>query len=193
MTAVIAEQSVSLDGFSAGANQSPANPMGDGGQRLHEWSFDQASSQDAEVLHTYRSRVGAVILGRRMYDQGLAFWDGSNPWGVPAFVLTHENMDASSGNGDIPFTFVADGIESALHQAGASCGDKDVAIAGGATTIRQYIAAGYLDELHLRLVPIILGSGIRLLDGVGNVAMVAEPLGASFSPGVTHLRYRLVR
>ncbi len=141
----------------------------------------------------YWSRVGAVILGKRMFDNGLESWQGENPWGVPAFVLSHEPCEPLSKNGDIQFTFVADGIEGALERARATAGDKDVAIAGGAPTIRQYIAAGHLDELHLQLVPVILGSGVRLLEGVGNVAMDVEPLGASSSPGVTHLRYRLVR
>ncbi len=193
MPVVVAEQSISLDGFSAGANQSPANPMGDGGQRLHEWLSATSSQPDANVIDAYWSRIGAVILGKRMFDNGLESWDGENPWGVPAFVLSHDQRAQMSKNGDIQFTFVADGIEGALEQARAIAGDRDVAIADGAKTIQQSIVAGQLDELHVHLVPIVLGSGVRLLEGVGCPGIEIQPGTVVGSSGVTHLRYRLVR
>lgn len=193
MTAVIADVSMSLDGFSAGANDGPANPMGDGGMALHEWFFAPANALDADVIRTYQARIGAVILGKRMFENGLRVWDGGNPWGVPAFVLAHEHRKPLSRNGDTLFTFVDEGIESALDRATAAAGGKDVAIAGGAATIQQVIAVGRLDEIQVHIVPLLLGSGVKLFEqgGVGSGGI--QPVEVVASPGVTHIRYRIAR
>lgn len=152
---VIAIQSITLDGFSAGAGDVPANPIGDGGQRLHGWL---AASR-----------------------------------GFPAYVLAHQPREPMPKHGDIQFTFVADGIDGALGRARVTAGDKDVAVAGGASTIQQFIAAGFLVELNVHLIPIVLGSGIRLFDQLGRVRFEIEPAGAIVSTGITHRRYCLVR
>lgn len=193
MTRVLAEQSISLDGFSAGSNNGPANPKGDGGQRLYEWLFSGAEVLDANIPGEYWSRVGAVILGKRMFDNGLESWDGDNPWDVPAIVLTHERREPLSKNGDIKFTFVGDGIESVLARARDWAGDKDIAITGGANTIRQFLKSGLLDEIHVHIVPIFLGDGNSLFDQLGLSHIKLEPVRAIGSSAVAHLEYRIVR
>lgn len=119
MTMVIAEQSISLDGYSTGANDVPANPMGDGGQRLHGW-LAASSRPDADVPGAPWARIGAVIFGKRMFDNGLESWQGENLWGFPAYVLAHQPREPMSKNGDIQFIFVADGMEGALEWARAT-------------------------------------------------------------------------
>jgi dihydrofolate reductase len=138
-------------------------------------------------------------MGRNMFGPGRGGWDETwtgwwgpePPYHAPVFVLTHHERAPLEMRGGTTFTFVTDGIESALEQARAAAGDKDVEIAGGAATVRQYLAAGLLDELVLHLVPVVLGAGERLLDGVPGIAF--EPTEVIASPAVTHLRYRVRR
>ena len=202
---------VSLDGFVAGPNQSVQNPLGEGGEALHEWAFATESwraqhgrhggerNADAEVIDEVTAGVGAQIMGRKMFGGGEGPWDemwtgwwGEDPpFHVPVFVLTNHPRDPLPMLGGTTFTFVTDGIESALEQAQAAAGGKDVAIVGGASTIQQYLAAGLLDELYLHIVPILLGSGERLLENVGDPRLEPEKVVAS--PTVTHVRYRVVR
>ena len=211
MSSVTCQISISLDGFVAGPNQSLENPIGAGGMRLHEWVFDTASwrdqhgqeggarSADSEVADEVVQNIGAHIMGRRMFGGGDGPWDltwrgwwgDEPPYQVPVFVLTHHPRDPLSMRGGTTFTFVTDGIESALEQARSVAGEKDVAIAGGARTVRQYLAAGMLDELYLHIVPVILGAGERLLEDVGNPTL--EPVKVVASPAVTHVKYRIVR
>ena len=211
MSAVTSQISISLDGFVAGPNQSPDNPIGEGGMRLHDWVIvtdawrEQHGHEggernaDSEVVEKLMEGVGAYIMGRKMFGGGEGAWDESwtgwwgddPPFHVPVFVLTHHEREPLPMEGGTTFTFVTDGIESALRQAQAAAGDKDVAIAGGASAIRQYLAAGLLDELHLHIVPILLGSGERLLEDVGDPTL--EPVEVVASPGVTHVKYRVVR
>jgi dihydrofolate reductase len=203
--------SVSLDGFVAGPNQSVENPIGEGGMRLHEWVLQTASwreqhgetggerSADSEVVDEVTRGVAAYIMGRKMFGGGDGPWDESwtgwwgddPPFHVPVFVLTHHPRSALTMKGGTTFTFVTDGIEPALEQARAAAGDKDVAIAGGAQTVNQFLAAGLLDELRLHVAPLILGEGERVLEGVGDTKL--ELLGARGTPLVTHLRYRVLR
>jgi dihydrofolate reductase len=211
MGSVVCQISISLDGFVAGPNQSVDNPIGEGGMRLHEWAFatDSWRSQqgldggahtaDAEVIEEVVQGIGAYIMGRKMFGGGDGPWDetwtgwwGSDPpYHVPVFVLTHQPRAPLPMDGGTTFTFVTDGIESALEQARAAAPDKDVAIAGGASAVKQYLAAGLLDELYLHIVPIVLGTGERLLEGVGDLAF--EPVKVVASPTVTHIKYRIVR
>jgi dihydrofolate reductase len=138
-------------------------------------------------------------MGRKMFGGGHGPWDetwrgwwGENPpFHAPVFVLSHHARAPLSMQGGTMFTYVTDGIESALEQARAAAGEKDVAVAGGASAVRQYLAAGMLDELYLHVVPIILGAGERLLEDVGDPAL--EPVEVTASPAVTHIRYRIVR
>lgn len=212
MTRLTCDISVSLDGFVAGPNQSLEDPLGEGGLRLHDWIFGLESwrerhglsggetNVDGEVVEESLEATGAVLMGRRMYSGGEGPWDDDPnadgwwrdepPFRVPVFVLTHHPRETVIKQGGTSITFVTDGIESALEQARAAAGDKDVALAGGANVVQQYLKAGLLDELQIHLVPLLLGSGVRLLDGVDpgelELARVLE------SPSVTHLRYRVL-
>jgi dihydrofolate reductase len=211
MSKVTCHISVSLDGYVAGPNQRVDEPLGDGGERLHEWAFATDSwreqhgrsggerNADAEVIEEAVANVGALIMGRKMFGGGPGPWDESwrgwwgdePPFHVPVFVLTHHPREPLGMQGGTTFHFVTDGIEAALEQARAAAGDKDVTIAGGAQAVQQYIAAGLLDELYLHIVPVILGGGERLLENVGDPKI--EPLGVVESPAVTHVKYRFVR
>ena len=191
MSAVIVEQSVSLDGFSAGANDSPGNGLGDNGERLHDWIFANAAPESSGIMEAFWPRAGAVILGRRMFDNGFEPWDRKNPWGRPAFVLTHDAREPLAEDDDPGFTFVTDGIERALDFARAAAGDKVVAIAGGANTTQQYLRAGLVDGLNLHVVPVLLGDGVRFIEQMGDAQVRFEAAGAPETPGVAHLRYRV--
>ena len=211
MRKVTSQISISLDGFVAGPNQSLDNPIGEGGMRLHDWLFPTSSwrrqqglgggedSADSEVIDEVVQGVGAYILGRKMFGGGpgswneewKGWWGDDPPYHAPVFVLTHHPRQPLPMLGGTTFAFVTDGIESALEQAQAAAGDQDVAIAGGASAIRQYLAAGSIDELYLHIVPVILGAGERLLDDVGDP--VLEPVKVIASPTVTHIRYRIAK
>jgi dihydrofolate reductase len=211
MSTVTCQISISLDGFVAGPNQSTDNPIGEGGMRLHEWVFATDSwreqhgleggehNADAEVVEEVVENVGAYVMGRRMFGGGdgpwdeawTGWWGDDPPYHTPVFVLTHHPREPLQMQGGTTFHFVTDGIESALEQARAAAGDRDVVIAGGASAVRQYLAAGLLDELYLHIVPIVLGAGERLLEDVGDP--VLEPVKVVASPAVTHVRYRVVR
>jgi dihydrofolate reductase len=211
MGSVTCQISISLDGFVAGPNQSLENPIGEGGMRLHQWVFDTASwreqhgqgggarGADSEVLDEVVRNVGAYVMGRKMFGGGdgpwaetwKGWWGDEPPYHVPVFVLTHHPREPLSMRGGTTFTFVTDGYESALAQAQSAAGAKDISIAGGAHTVQQYLAAGMLDELYLHIVPVILGAGERLLEKVGDPTL--EPVRVIASPGVTHVKYRVVR
>jgi len=202
--------SVSLDGFVAGPNQSLENPLGEGGEQLHEWAIRGAAwrrqhgesggepGPDDEVIEEVTRNVGAYLMGRKMFGGGNGPWDASwrgwwgeePPFHAPVFVLTHHERDPLPMRGGTTFTFVTDGIHAALEQARAVAGDRDVSVAGGAQVVQQYLAAGLLDELYLHLAPVILGGGERLLVDVGRPTV--EPVKVAASPQVTHLKYRIV-
>jgi dihydrofolate reductase len=210
LSSVTCHISISLDGFAAGPRQSIENPLGEGGERLHDWVVVTASwreqhgleggdrSADSAVVDELVQGVGAYIMGRKMFGGGGGTWDEAwtgwwgqdPPFHVPVFVLTHHPRQPLTMQGGTTFTFVTDGIESALGQAREAAGDKDISIAGGASAIQQYLAAGLLDELHLHIVPIVLGSGERLLENVGDPSL--EPIDVVASPAVTHVKYRVV-
>jgi dihydrofolate reductase len=201
--------SISLDGFVAGRDQNLENPIGTGGLRLHDWVFATDSwhelhgtaggerTADSDVIREVAANVGAFIMGRNMFGPGRGDWDlswrgwwgESPPYHAPVFVLTHHPREPLPMDGGTTFTFVTDGIESALAQARAAAGNADVTIAGGARTIQQYLAAGLLEELYLHIVPVVLGAGERLLEDVGDPML--EPLEVIASPAVTHIRYRV--
>jgi dihydrofolate reductase len=153
---------------------------------------------DSEVADEVVRGVGSYIMGRKMFGGGQGPWDETwtgwwgeePPYHAPVFVLTHHSREPLSMQGGTTFTFVTDGIESALEQARIAAGDKDVAIAGGASVVQQYLAAGMLDELYLHIVPIVLGAGERLLSDVGDPTL--EPVKVIASPAVTHVKYRIV-
>ena len=206
------EISVSVDGFVAGPDADQEHPLGRGGELLHEWVVALASWREShgreggehgpsdELLRGSIARVGASIMGRKMFsgqegpwgDAPFEGWWGDDPpFGHPVFVLTHHEREPLV-KGDTTFTFVSDGIESALAQAREAAAGKDVAIAGGADVAQQYLAAGHVDEMLLHIAPVLLGGGIRLFGGlVGDLPRLAleETIPA---PGVTHVRYRVM-
>jgi dihydrofolate reductase len=196
--------SISLDGFIAGPNDGPGQELGEGGMQLHEWVFGLAgwrarhgleggdTGPDDDIVEEAFGNVGAVIMGRRMFDLGEGPWGDEPPFHVPVFVVTHRAREPVEKRGGTSYSFVTDGIESALDQAQAAAGEKDdVSIAGGANVVQQYLRAGLVDEFQLHVAPLFLGGGKRLLDETGQVEL--ETTRVVDSPGVTHLRYRVVK
>jgi dihydrofolate reductase len=209
MSQVIAVTSVSLDGYVAGPNQSMDTPLGEGGERLHEWVIATKSwramhdkeggetGPDNDAAAWSGRDVGAYIMGRNMFgppeggewDESWRGWWGENPpYHVPVFVLTHHAREPLPMEGGTTFHFVTEGIESALEQARAAAGDQDVQVIGGAKAIQQYLRAGLLDELRLHIAPVVLGSGEQLLEDVGDPKLEQVEVVAGVA---THVRYRV--
>jgi dihydrofolate reductase len=196
--------SMSLDGFIAGPNDGPERPLGEGGERLFAWysSGDteywlpgtemvfMVSPQSAELLREAHSKMGAFVTGRRTFDITNG-WGGRPPLGVPTFVVTHTVPQEWVYEGS-PFTFVTDGVESAVEKAKEVAADKDVAV-GAASIAQQCIRAGLLDELHIDLVPVLLGNGVRLFDHLGAEPIELESTRVIEGAGVTHLTFRVVK
>ncbi len=196
--------SMSLDGFIAGPNDGAGNPLGDGGERLFEWysSGDtdyempgtemvfKVSPQSAELLREAFGTMGAFVTGRRTFDIANG-WGGRPPLGVPTFVVTHTVSQEWVYEGS-PFTFVTDGVESAVEQAKAVAADKDVAV-GAASIAQQCIRAGLLDEININLVPVLLGGGVRLFEHLGTGPIELEKTRVIEAPEITHLTFRVVK
>src|SRR5215208_1996623 len=197
---------MSLDGFIAGPNDGPEHPLGEGGMRLFAWyssgdtdfvapSGDmtfKVSSQAAEMLDEAFFSIGAIVTGRRTFDITNG-WGGRHPIGenVPIFVVTHSVPDGWDYEGS-PFTFVTDGVESAVEQARAAAGEKNVAV-GAASLVQQCLRAGLLDEVHVDVVPVLLGDGVRLFDHLGNEHIELERTGLLADPDVTHISFRVLK
>jgi dihydrofolate reductase len=197
MSKVTCDITVSVDGLVAGPRQTLDDPIGEGGERLHQWIFDP-QGEDQRIIEEWQAAPGAYVMGRNMFGPGRGGWDldwtgwwgAEPPYGVPVFVLTHHRREPLE-MGATTFHFVIDGIEAARERATAAAGDRSVSVAGGASTVSQFLAAGLLDELHLHIVPLVLGQGERLFDGVPPLAL--EPVQVVASPGVTHVKYRIDR
>lgn len=207
---VFCDLTMSLDGYVAGPNQTLEEPLGRGGERLHEWVVRLKSwreqhgmdggetGPDGEVVDEWIERAGAHVMGRRMFSGGHgpwaddpnadAWWGDEPPFHAPVFVLTHHAREPEEKQGGTTFTFVTDGLEAAVEQARAAAGGKDVQIGGGASVVQQALKAGLLDELNVHVVPLLLGDGgVRLLDNLDAVELELERVVGS--PQVTHLRY----
>ena len=204
---------MSLDGFIAGPNPSEKDPLGEGGMQLHEWVFKLAAwrtphgleggevNASTEIVEGSLENIGATVMGRNMFGGGPGPW-GDDPWDgwwgedppfhTPVFVLTHHSRAPLEKQGGTTFFFVADGIELVLEQAKEAAGGRDVSLGGGANVAQQYLAAGLIDELQLNVVPILLGNGTRLFENVAGAHVELEPIRVVDTPGVTHLRYRVV-
>jgi dihydrofolate reductase len=197
--------SMSLDGFIAGPNDGSERPLGEGGERLFEWysagdteyglpgtdMVFNISAQSAELLREAHARLGAFVTGRRTFDITNG-WGGRPPLDVPTFVVTHAVPQDWVYEGS-PFTFVTDGVESAVEQAKEVAGEKDVAV-GAASIVQQCIKAGLLDEIHIDLAPVLLGGGVRLFEHLGSgVPIELESTRVIEGAGVTHLTFRVVR
>jgi dihydrofolate reductase len=204
---------ISLDGYVAGPNQSEENPIGEGGMQLHEWVFGLEAwrrehgleggdtNPSSAVVEAANENVGAIVMGRNMFGGGPGPWDpdwhgwwgDDPPYHVPVYVITHHAREPLEKQGGTTFHFVTDGIEAALQQAHEAAGEQDVAIAGGADVIRQYLRAGLVDEMQLHVAPVLLGDGERLLEGLGGAGLEFEQTSAIGAPGVTHLTYSVKR
>jgi dihydrofolate reductase len=215
MTKLTFDITMSLDGFVAGPNQTLAEPLGAGGERLHTWmvgltAFRErhgesggAVNADSEILEESLSSTGAILMGRRMFSGGEgpweddpnadAWWGDDPPFRMPVFVLTHHEREQVAKENGTTFTFVTEGVEAALEQARAAAGDKNVGIAGGATLVQQYLAAGLVDEFQIHVAPLLLGGGVRLFDDPGTAPIEVEATRVVESPGVVHLKYRVVK
>jgi dihydrofolate reductase len=213
MSTVRFQIAVSLDGYAAGPDQSEDNPLGVGGMDLHRWVLEleawrkQQGQEGGEVnasslvVEEAQSNVGATVMGRNMFGGGPGPWNEDQPWNgwwgndppyhTPVFVLTHHPRASLEMEGGTTFTFVTDGIGSALEQAKQAAGELDVLLGGGANVVQQYLSAGLVDEFELHVVPIVLGDGERLLDNVGSLRL--EQVRAIEAPGVTHIKYRVSR
>lgn len=204
----VASFSISLDGFGAGPNQDLQNPLGLRGMELHQWVFKTDSFQkmhgegsgekgiDNDFSEKAMANVGAWILGRNMFgpirgpwlnEDWKGWWGENPPYHVPIFVLTHHKREPLRMAGDNTFHFVTDGIESALKQAKAAAGDKDVRIGGGVATIRQYLKIGAIDEIHLAVAPVILGSGENLFVGLNLAEMGYAVTSYTPTPAAAHI------
>ena len=185
--------SMSLDGFVTASNRTPEEPMGKGGERLHDWAFGGEDKRDRDVLERGISTTGAVIAGRRTYDDSIPWWGADGPTGpvrLPVIVVSHSVPE------DVPeggvYTFV-DGIESALARAQEAAGEKNVNIMGGADIAQQYLRAGLVDEISIHLVPVLFSGGIRLFEQLGNEHIQLETIEAINTAAATHLRYRVLK
>ena len=207
MAQVTLDISMSLDGFVAGPNPTLEQPLGKGGEALHEWAFRLASFRelhgmsggetgpDDEIAREWQTGFGAVVMGRRMFSGGAGpweddpradgWWGDDPPFHVPVFVLTHHARETL-------FVFVTDGTEAALEQAKATAGERNVSVGGGANVAQQFLRAGLLDEIQIHIPPVLLGDGVRLFEGLGTDVKLESTRVVS-SPFATHLRYRLVK
>lgn len=203
--------SMSLDGFVAGPNQSVDNPLGAGGERLHDWVIPLKTwramhglqggevSESTPVVEESLVNIGATVMGRNMFGGYPGPWDAKQPWNGwwgdnppfhhSVFVLTHHAREPLELEGGTRFTFVTGGIEVALDQARQAAGGKDVSLAGGAQAAQQYLAARRVDEMEINLVPMLLGSGERLFDSVGDDLHGLELVRTVSAPKVTHLKF----
>ena len=203
MGKVVSGLTMSLDGFIAAPNDGPENPLGEGGMRLFDWysSGDteyvvpsggmafMVSKQSADLLRETFSSIGAIVTGRRTFDITNG-WGGKHPLDAPVFVLTHSGPEGWDYEGS-PFTFVTDGVESAVKKAKAVAGDKNVAV-GAASLAQQCLRAGILDEVHVDLVPVLLGGGVRFFDDLGE-QIELERTRLIEAPDVTHITFRVVK
>jgi dihydrofolate reductase len=202
--------SMSLDGYTAGPRQSPENPLGEGGEQLHEWVLPLAAwraphglkggtvDQSTPVMEESLINIGATIMGRNMFGGHPGPWDPAKPWNGwwgdtppfhhPVFVLTRHPRPPLTLRGGTTFTFVTDGIASAYEQALEAAGGRDVALAGGANVARQFLNAGLVDEMEISLAPVLLGAGARLFDGVTDLNGL-RPVRTVAAPNVTHLKF----
>jgi len=195
---------MSLDGFIAGPNDGPGSPLGEGGERLFAWYSSgeteyrmpgtelvfRVSPQSAELLREAHAKMGAFVTGRRTFEIANG-WGGRPPLGVPTFVVSHSVSQEWVYEGS-PFTFVTDGVESAVEQARSVAGEKDVAV-GAASIVQQCIRAGLLDEIHIDLVSVLLGGGVRLFEHLGTTPIELESTRVVEGVGVTHLTFRVVK
>ncbi|GGB14816.1 dihydrofolate reductase family protein [Puia dinghuensis] len=205
MSKVFFDIGLSLDGFIAGENRSPQNPMGGVAPAIHQWMFNQKAfwehlkttggeedTEDGDRIRQVFARTGAYIMGKRMFEEGEVSWP-EDLFMAPVYVLTHEKREPWVQKGSTTFYFINDGMESAFEKARASAGKKDIRVQGGANLIWQYFNGGYIDEFTIHVAPVLLGSGIRFFDGIDRTTFSLKTIGASHTPLVSHLTYSVGR
>jgi dihydrofolate reductase len=217
MSRLTLDITMTLDGFVAGPNQTVEEPLGEGGERIHEWLYglasfkehhgesdsDGARNADDDVLRESIDATGAVVMGRRMFSGGEGAWEDDPvadgwwgddpPFGVPVFILTHHAREPVTKQGGTTYTFVTEGLDAAVTQARAAAGDRNVSVAGGATVVQQCLRAGLLDEMQIHIAPLLLGDGVRLFENLGADPPALEVTRVIESPAVTHVKYRVVK
>lgn len=206
MSKIIFDSGISLDGFFAGDNRGPHNPMGGVSGEIHSWMFKQKAfwkhinmdgggeeyGADSKLIDDVFARTGSYIMGKRMFDEGEVVWK-EDLYKADVYVLTHQKREPWIQKGTTTFYFINDGIQSALEKAKKSANGKDIRIQGGANTIQQFLNAGLIDEFFIHIAPAFLGSGIRLFDGIDkNIydLQIAEVIPSDLT---THLRYKLTK
>jgi dihydrofolate reductase len=205
MSKIIIDCGISLDGFFAGDNRSPDNPMGGVSGKIHLWMFKQKAfwkhlgmeggeeySADSKLIEDVFARTGAYIMGKRMFEEGEVHWP-EDLFKEDVYVLTHEKRAPWVQKGSTTFYFINDGIHSALEKAKQSAKGKDIRIQGGANIIQQFLNAGLIDECFIHIAPLFLGSGIRLFDGMDKDKYDIEIVEVKPSDLTTHLRYKLTK
>jgi dihydrofolate reductase len=205
MSQVFFDVAMSLDGYIAGPNRGPRNPLGDRGTSVHNWMFQTATFRkllglpggdtgpDDAVVRAVFERSGAYVMGRHMFEEGETGWPEEAPFHAPVYVLTHTPREPWPRKGGTTFYFVTDGMKSALDQARAAARGKDVRISGGAQTIRQCLKAGLIDEFTLHIAPVIHGAGVSLFDHLAPGDLEAEQVEVIPSRLATHITYRIAR
>ncbi len=205
MSKIIFDSAISLDGFFAGDNRSPSNPMGGVSGKIHMWMFNQKAfweylgmeggsedGPDGKFIRETIARTGSFIMGKRMFEEGEVSWP-ENLYKADVYVLTHEKRDPWIQKGTTTFYFINDGIHSALEKARQSAKGKDIRIQGGANTIQQFLNSGLVDEFFIHIAPVFLGSGIRLFDGIDKDIYDIQIVEIIPSDLTTHLRYKLTK
>jgi len=205
MSKIIFDSGISLDGFFAGDNRGPNNPMGGVSEKIHKWVLNQKAfweylgieggkedNFEGQLIRDVNARTGAFIMGKRMFEEGEVSWP-ENLYKADVYVLTHEKREPWVQKGSTTFYFINDGIENALEKAKQSAKGKDIRIQGGANTIQQFLNAGLVDEFFIHIAPVFLGSGFRLFDGIDKdkyELQIAEVIPSDLT---THIRYKLIK
>lgn len=205
MSKVIFDSGISLDGFFAGENRSPSNPMGGVSGKIHKWMLNQKAfwkhikieggeedGTDGKLIDEVFARTGSYIMGKRMFEEGEVHWK-EDLYEADVYVLTHEKREPWIQKGTTTFYFINDGIQSALEKAKLSAKGKDIRIQGGANTIQQFLNAGLVDEFFIHIAPVFLGSGIRLFEGIDKDKYDIQLVEVMPSSLTTHLRYQLTK
>jgi dihydrofolate reductase len=187
---VVADMTMSIDGFTAGPGVDYLQPLGAGGDRLHEWIF-AAAGADRTAVEELQASTGAYVMGRRTFDVGIDLWGDDGAFGTPCFVVTHRAREPLQ-KGPTRFTFVTEGVAAAIGRARAAAGSRAVCVMGGTDIVQQSLRAGLVDEMRVQLAPILLGAGTRLFDRLGDRPPVLERIRVTEGPIATHLRFRVV-
>ncbi|MGD9573508.1 MAG: dihydrofolate reductase family protein [Thermoleophilia bacterium] len=203
--AVFAQLSQSMDGFVAGPDDGVDNPIGTGGEQVHEWVFPLRSWREPhgldggtggpsdDLMAALVARPGAAVMGRRMYDHGEAPWGADPPFHHPVFVVTHRERPPRECEGGTSFHFVTDGVAAAIARATEAAGGRDVQITGGADVLQQALVEGLVDELIVHVTPVLLGGGVRLLDRPELAGVTLEQQSVVAGDGVVHIHHRVAR